>query len=664
MTDPIIGIDLGTTFSAVAHMDANGRPEIIANPDGARTTPSVVYFEPGGPPIVGMAARNVALSDPERTVSCIKREMGNPSYRFNLDGKELLPEAISAVILRQLKSDAEGRLGTPVERAVISVPAYFKDSQRMATKSAGELAGLDVVATINEPTAAAVAYGLGKGESDQTVLVYDFGGGTFDVTVLRIDHNEFTVLATDGDSGLGGVDIDNRLTDYLAEQFLDQRGIDLRTDPYSRLDLTTRAEQAKKDLSARQSVMVTLSSGTAASRVDLDRDRLGELIGDLIERTRVCMARAMDSAHLSWTAIDNVLLVGGSTRIAAVRDMIRQTTGKELALDVNPDEAVACGAAIRATLADLRESSNRSEGIDRGGETEPTLSPEVGIVVRDVATHSLGVRAFNDEGKPVNSIILPRFTELPCERRRTYATRADNQAKIEVEILQGDDPDPFSPAVESIGRLVMADLPQRPAGQVLVSLTLRYDVDGVVEVEAEELIEGRRVREQLMRKSGELDADVMASLRRDLDSLGDAAADDYSPEPGHSEADDRESADAGGPSESVDEDGRQDPDTRSYHSFLGVEPTASREEIEAAVAESEAFWSARRDEAADDQDREIAAVALGTLADARALLLGPADEHAERVAGLDVGDVLAPAAESDRGEHGPDAERADEDPRD
>jgi molecular chaperone DnaK len=519
MSEPIIGIDLGTTYSAVAYVNRHGLPEVLTNSEGARITPSVVYFEEGGSRIVGLAARNVALSDPERTVMCIKREMGNPSYRLNIDGKEYLPESISAIILRQLKADAEARLGTEVRRAVISVPAYFKDSQRTATKAAGELADLDVIATINEPTAAAIAYGLGKGETNQTVLVYDFGGGTFDVTVLKINQNEFTVLSTDGDSGLGGVDVDQRVADYLADQFSSQRGSDLRADPYTRLDLMTRAEQAKKDLSIRQSVMVTLSSGSEALRVDLDRARLAGLIGDMVDKTRVCMERALESAKLGWPQIDTVLLVGGSSRITAVRDMIRSASGKELGLDLNPDEVVACGAAVRATLADVQEVVGTPGLLADSG---PPAKAEVGIVVRDVATHSLGVRAFNEAGEPVNSIILRRLTELPCERRRTYATRADNQRQIEVEILQGDNTDPFSPEVESIGRLVMDDLPPRPAGHVLLSLTLRYDTDGLVEVEAEELLEGRKVRQQLMRKAGELDAEVFEILRRDLDAL-DAA---------------------------------------------------------------------------------------------------------------------------------------------
>lgn len=615
--DPVIGIDLGTTFSAVAHINRHGLPELLANSEGARTTPSVVYFEEGGAPIVGVAARNVAMSEPERTVMCIKREMGNPSYSLNLDGKEYLPESVSAIILRQLKTDASARLGTDVRRAVISVPAYFKDSQRTATITAGELAGLEVVATINEPTAAAIAYGLGKDDTDQTVLIYDFGGGTFDVTVLKIGRREFTVLSTDGDSELGGVDVDQRVADYLAEQYSSIRGADLTADPFTRLDLMTRAEQAKRDLSGRQSVMVTLGSGRDALRVDLDRTRLAELIGDLLERTRACMERAVAAAQLSWPQIDSVLLVGGSSRIIAVREMIRDVTGKAVTLDVNPDEAVACGAAVRATLADLAEHKQ-----ERGTDPPPAAPsdglqrpPEIGIVVRDVATHSLGVRAFDEDGKPINSIILPRFTELPCERKRTYATRADNQRQIEVEILQGDDPDPFSPEVESIGRLVMNDLPPRPAGQVLLSLMLRYDVDGVVEVEAQDLAGGTKLRQQLMRKSGELDPEVVEGLRRDLDALQHESG----PAP-ESESERELESGLGPPPDTAD----PVPTIVNPYELLGAEPSAGEDELVAALDASERYWQGRREQASEEEEIAVAQAGLDTIAEARAVLLDPA----------------------------------------
>jgi molecular chaperone DnaK len=505
---PVVGIDLGTTFSAVAAIDRHGQPRVLANSEGRRTTPSVVFLEPGGGVVVGEQARNQALADPGRTVQFIKRQMGESGFSLTIDGIDYVPEAISALILEKLRSDASAALGAEVTRAVISVPAYFKDTQREATRQAGEIAGLDVVAIINEPTAAAIAYGLARGQH-RHVLVYDFGGGTFDVTILRIDGNEFTVIATDGDARLGGIDVDDRVAGHLAERFLEHHGVDLRADPSTRLDLCQRAELAKIDLSTRQRVRVTLSSGAQAMRVDVDRDLLGTLTADLLARTEDCVVRALAAGGLDWAAIDAVLLVGGASRMAAVKELIRRLSGRDAATDVNPDECVALGAALRAGL----EVTERA--VAPGDDTPE----ELGLVIRDVAPHSLGVRAMTAEGKPLNSIIIPRLTPVPCERQRTYATRADNQRSIEIEVLQGEDPDPFSIDVDGIGRVRVDDLPQRPAGEVIVAVSLRYDADGVVEVSAEELLEGRVVREQLLRKSGELDDDVLAEMKARVEEL-------------------------------------------------------------------------------------------------------------------------------------------------
>ena len=515
--DIILGMDLGTTFSAVAAMNAHAKPQMVPNSEGRRTTPSVVFFQEDGTPIVGELARNQALVDPTRTVQFIKREMGNPSFRLNIDGLEYYPEGISALILKKLRTDAEAALGKEITRAVISVPAYFKDAQRRATQVAGEIAGLEVVAIINEPTAAALAYGFGKQTVRQNLLVYDFGGGTFDVTILRVEGNEFTVLATDGDSHLGGIDVDQRLVDYMAEQFLAQHKTDLRVDPYTRQDLLERAERAKIDLSSRQSVMVTLAQGSAAMRLDLSREQLAELTADLVQRTADCMLKALGSAGLTWQDIDVVLLAGGSSRMICVRELLRQVSGKEPSLDINPDECVALGAAIRSITADVLEME--------AGARPANRAPQVtGIVIRDVAPHSLGVKALNADGQPTNSIIIPRLTPVPCERRRTYATRVDNQQSIEIEVLQGEDPDPFSPKVDLIGKVEMRDLPPGLAGEVIVAVTLRYDIDAVVEVVAEELTGGRSVREQLLQKMGELGPEVVESIKAAFEQ--DAARDE------------------------------------------------------------------------------------------------------------------------------------------
>jgi molecular chaperone DnaK len=508
--DIILGIDLGTTFSAVASMNAHGKPQMIPNSEGKRTTPSVVFFQEDGTPIVGELARNQALVDPTRTVQFIKREMGNPSFRLSIDGLDYYPEGISALILKKLRSDAEAALGRDIRQAVISVPAYFKDAQRRATQVAGEIAGLEVIAIVNEPTAAALAYGFGKHSVRQNLLVYDFGGGTFDVTILRVDGNEFTVLATDGDSHLGGIDVDQRLVDYMAEQFQAQHQTDLRADPYTRQDLLERAERAKIDLSSRQSVMVTLAQGSAAMRLDLSREQLAELTADLVQRTVDCMQTALESAVLTWNDIDVVLLAGGSSRMICVRELLRRVSGKEPSLDINPDECVALGAAIRSITAGVVET-------EAGDQPLAGAAQITDIVIRDVAPHSLGVKALNAEGRPTNSIIIPRLTPVPCERRRTYATRVDNQKSIEIEVLQGEDPDPFSPQVDLIGKVEMHDLPPGLAGEVIVAVTLRYDADAVVEVVAEELTGGRVVREQLLRKMGELGPELVESIKEQFE---------------------------------------------------------------------------------------------------------------------------------------------------
>ncbi len=511
--DPIVGIDLGTTFSAIAHIDAHGKPRIIPNPEGDRTTPSVVFFEENGNPIVGKEARNQAIIDPRRTVRFVKREMGNPSYRFNVDGKDYLPEDLSAMILKKLKNDAEASLGRPITKAVISVPAYFKDAQREATRQAGQIAGLEVLRIINEPTAAALAYGLKK-EGDQTLLVYDFGGGTFDVTVMRIAGSEFTVLGTDGDPMLGGKDIDERLVKFFAEEFQKQKGIDLRAEPHTLQALWDKSEVAKKDLSFASSFPVTLGDGAAALRVDLDRDQFEELIADLIKRTEECMNRVIQRANLGWKDIDTILLAGGSSRIPAVRAMIKRVTGKDAAKDMNPDECVALGAAIQSVVTTIREI-----GLPEGGAPMPDGAAD--IVVRDVASHSLGVKAYHKRRERyVNSHIIPRATPLPCEMTRVYGTSEDNQSRVEIEVLQGEDEDPQSINVQLIGKAGLRNLPPHKAGELVIEVTLRYDEDGVIEVIAKEMKGGAMSREVVMKKSRDLTPETLAERQAALTSIG------------------------------------------------------------------------------------------------------------------------------------------------
>ena len=510
-TEIIVGIDLGTTFSAIAYIDKHGRPEIIPNREGERTTPSVIFFEEDGTPIVGQIARNQAIISPRRTVRWIKRDMGNPSFRLNIDGKDYLPEDLSAMILKKLKSDAEAYLGVPIEKTVISVPAYFKDAQREATRQAAEIAGLNVVRIINEPTAAALAYGRERIEEQHTFLVYDFGGGTFDATLMRVEGKKFTVLGTDGDAKLGGKDIDARIADYLAEEFQREHGFDLRTEPFSHQDLWDKAEGAKKDLSFRNSVAVTLAVGEKVLRVDIDRDKLLELTSDFIEETKKCMERLIAGTGLNWSNIDTILLAGGSSRIPAVREMIRLCTGKDGAKDLNPDECVAIGAAIQSLVCEEESDEPRP-----GGEKTPSTD----IVVQDVASHSLGVKALSaDHRAYINSILIPKFSPIPCEKTRIYGTSEDNQKKVEIEILQGEDSDPKSPDVDLVGRLSLNDLPPHRAGELKIEVSLRYDADGVIEVNAKELMSGQTVREVIMSKNGSLPNDLLQEKKQALEHI-------------------------------------------------------------------------------------------------------------------------------------------------
>ena len=503
----IVGIDLGTTFSAIASVDEYGKPEIIENREGGRTTPSVIFFD-GENPIVGVVASRMVLLDSKRTVECIKREMGNPSYRFNVGGKDYFPEDLSALILRKLKLDAEAALGHPIERAVISVPAYFKDAQRKSTKQAGKIAGLDVVRILNEPTAAALAYGLEKSSGAQTLLVYDFGGGTFDVTVMKVENREFTILATDGHAKLGGKEIDRRLVKWFAEEVQRERGVDLRLDPRTHQDLLDKAEIAKKDLSFYESVSPVFMVGDKPLRVDLDRSSFNEMIQDLIQKTRECMERTVKAAGMTWSNIDTILLAGGSSRIPAVKMMIKDVSGKDAAKDMNPDECVAMGAAIQAVVSVIETD---------GASAAPPLVGGADIVVRDVSSHSLGVKALApDRKKYVNSILIPRNTVIPCERKKSFATNEDNQSRVEIEVLQGEDEDPQSPEVQLIGRAGLKNLPAHKAGELVIEVTLRYDVNGVIEVIAKELISGQTTRESVMQKSGTLSGEILREKQAEL----------------------------------------------------------------------------------------------------------------------------------------------------
>ena len=460
----IIGIDLGTTNSCVAVMEG-GEPVVIPNPEGARTTPSVVAFQKDGQRIVGQVAKRQAVANPDRTVSSIKRHMGS-DYKVEIDGKKYSPQEISAMILAKLKSDAESYLGTKVTDAVITCPAYFTDSQRQATKDAGKIAGLNVLRIINEPTAAALAYGLDKDSKNHKVMIYDLGGGTFDVSILEISDGVFEVLATNGNNMLGGDDFDKRIMDYLVDTFKTKEGVDLSKDKMAMQRLKEAAEKAKIELSGMTSTNINLPFITATAEgpkhldVDLTRQKFDALTADLVEKTSEPMRLAMRDAGLSYSDIDKVILVGGSTRIPAVIEKVKQITGKEPFKGINPDECVAIGAAVQ------------------GG----VLSGEVNdVVLLDVMPLSLGIETLGG----VFTKLIDRNTTIPVKKSQVFSTAADNQTQVDIHILQGERE--FAKDNKTLGRFELTGIPPAPRGVPQIEVTFDVDVNGIVHVTAKDL---------------------------------------------------------------------------------------------------------------------------------------------------------------------------------
>lgn len=474
----VIGIDLGTTNSCVAFMDGK-EAVVIANAEGGRTTPSVVGFSKTGERLVGEAAKRQAITNPEKTIISIKRHMGT-DYKVNIDGKEYTPQEISAMILQKLKADAEAYLGEKVTKAVITVPAYFNDSQRQATKDAGRIAGLEVLRIINEPTAAALAYGLDKSE-DQKILVFDLGGGTFDVSILEIGDGVFEVLATSGDNKLGGDDFDQVIIDYLVEEFKKENGIDLRNDRMAMQRLKTEAEKAKKDLSGVLTTTISLpfltadETGPKHLEVTLTRAKFEELSADLIERTMIPTRRALEDAGLSPSEIDKVVLVGGSTRIPAVQEAIRKLIGKEPSKGVNPDEVVAMGAAIQA-------------GVLAGDVKD--------IVLLDVTPLSLGIETMGG----VFTKLIERNTTIPTEKTQIFSTAADNQTTVDIHVLQGERP--MAADNKTLGRFQLTGIPPAPRGVPQIEVTFKIDANGIVNVSAKDKATGKSQAITIQSSSG------------------------------------------------------------------------------------------------------------------------------------------------------------------
>ena len=496
----VIGIDLGTTNSVVAVMEG-GEPTVITNQEGSRLTPSVVGFAKNGERLVGQLAKRQAVSNPDRTISSIKRHMGEGSYRVTIDDKKYSPEEISAMILQKLKADAEAYLGEKVSQAVITVPAYFNDSQRQATKDAGKIAGLEVLRIVNEPTAASLAYGIDKTD-DHTIMVYDLGGGTFDVSILDVGDGVFEVKATNGDTHLGGDDFDKKIMDWMVEEFKKAEGIDLSTDKMAMQRLREAAEKAKIELSGVMSTNINLPFITAGADgpkhldMDLSRAKFEAMTADLVERTMGPVRQAMSDAGLSKSDISKVILVGGSSRIPAVQAAIKDFMGKEPYKGVNPDECVAVGAAIQAGVLSGEEGTGN-------------------VLLLDVTPLSLGIETLGG----VFTKIIERNTTIPTSKKQVFSTAADNQPSVDIHVLQGERE--MAADNKTLGRFELSGIPAAPRGVPKIEVSFDIDANGIVNVSAKDLGTGKEQKITIT-SSGTLDKDEVDRMVKEAEANAEA----------------------------------------------------------------------------------------------------------------------------------------------